>query len=105
MTDRIHRLQKVVQNLHHCRAHHARSQIIRCRHPFPWHGSVHTFVLLDHPRADRAYAWDFEEDDGQHSIVVLGIPPVDDAQTAVKVGLSNHAALPGPEATLTLKFE
>ena len=48
-----------------------------------WTGEVLVFELLDHPRASVIYCW---EVDGEVT-VVLGIPPVDSAQAAVRASI------------------
>ena len=51
-----------------------------------WQGTVEIFDLIGHPKAKRAYAWTYRDGDQNKIIVVLGIPPVDSPQNAVKVG-------------------
>jgi hypothetical protein len=54
-----------------------------------WQGTVEVFDIIGHPRAKRVYAWQYEDDDKQtKTITVLEIPPVDSAQTAVKVAIA-----------------
>ena len=47
-----------------------------------------TFDLLDHPTAKRAYAWErWEPGEEPRYTVVLGIPPVNSANDAVKAAI------------------
>src|SRR5207237_7155508 len=51
-----------------------------------------------HPRATTAYAWSFENDAGKREYVaVLGVPPVNSAQDAVRAAIAAEAqkARPG----------
>ena len=53
-----------------------------------WQGDVELFDLNGHPKAKRAYAWshlDEEKDERTRFIAVLEIPPVNSAETAVRV--------------------
>jgi hypothetical protein len=56
-----------------------------------WEGVVEVFDLIDHPRAKRCYAWSFEDGKQTRSITVLELPPVDSAETAVKVAIAAKA--------------
>ena len=52
-----------------------------------WDGDVEIFDLKQHPKAQRAYAWaplDGKRDEKTRFVVVLEIPPVKDAKTAVQ---------------------
>jgi len=51
-----------------------------------WQGSVEVFNLSGHPKAKRCYAWTYG--DPEEYITILELPPVTDAQSAVKVGIS-----------------
>lgn len=57
-----------------------------------WRGTVEVFDLMGHSKAKRVYAWQYEDDDKQtKTVAVLEIPPVDSAQTAVKVAIASKA--------------
>jgi hypothetical protein len=46
-------------------------------------GTVHVFRVVGHPKAELAYAWSYEADDGEvRHIAVLGVPPIDSADRA-----------------------
>ena len=51
-----------------------------------WKGEVEVFDLNGHPKAKRAYGW--THGDPEEFITILEIPPVTDAQSAVKVGVA-----------------
>lgn len=53
-----------------------------------WEGVVEVFDLIGHPKAKRCYAWTYGEP--EEFITVLEIPPVTDAQSAVKVGVAHQ---------------
>jgi hypothetical protein len=55
-----------------------------------WQGDVEVFDLMQHPKARRAYAWarlHGEKDNESRFFVVLELPPVKDAQTAVQASI------------------
>jgi hypothetical protein len=73
--------------------HGARSMLLRREHVVErfqgktvWEGEVLVFALDDHPTARRCYAW---EVDGQVT-TVLGVPPVDSAQAAVRAAIASR---------------
>ena len=49
------------------------------------------FDLVAHPQAKRAYAWSYRDGDQNKTIAVLGIPPVDSPQSAVKASIAAQA--------------
>lgn len=51
-----------------------------------WQGVVEVFDLADHPKAKRCYGWSYDEP--EQFITILELPPVDSAQSAVKVGVA-----------------
>jgi hypothetical protein len=51
-----------------------------------WQGDVEVFDLIDHPKTKRAYGWTYGEP--EEFITILELPPVTDAQSAVKVGVA-----------------
>jgi hypothetical protein len=53
-----------------------------------WEGDVEVFDLHGHAKAKRAYAWshlDGKHDERTRFVAVLEIPPVESAETAVRV--------------------
>jgi hypothetical protein len=53
-----------------------------------WQGTVEVFDLIDHPKSKRAYAWTYRQGDQNKSVAVLGMPPVDSPQTAVRAAIT-----------------
>jgi hypothetical protein len=83
----IERLQQTIKDLHDCQSEHVES--VPVREVFQgqpvWEGTVEVFRLLDHPQGKQAYAWSYKTDAGKKQYVaVLGVPPVNSAQDAVR---------------------
>ena len=96
MSERIDNLKLLIERQEKCRATHLESAVIKERYDnrVIWEGVVETFQLEGHPTAKRAYAW-VRPQSGADSpepeyMVVLGIPPANSAQDAVKVAVVNH---------------
>jgi hypothetical protein len=53
-----------------------------------WDGVVEIFDLTGHSKAKRCYAWSYLENDEPQYTTVLEIPPVNSAETAVKVAIA-----------------
>ena len=54
-----------------------------------WQGEVEVFDLIHHYKANRCYAWTYQDDDGRTQyMVVLDLPPVNSAQYAVKSAIA-----------------
>jgi hypothetical protein len=86
--DYIARLQLTIQHLHKCGAVHR--DTVPVHEVFQgktlWQGDVEIFDLTDHPKAKRCYGWSYGEP--EEIITILELPPVDSAQSAVKVGVA-----------------
>ena len=54
-----------------------------------WQGTVDVFRVRGHPRAQYAYAWSYETGELRH-VAVLGVPPINSAQDAVKAAVMAH---------------
>jgi hypothetical protein len=52
-----------------------------------WDGVVEAFELTGHPHAKRSYAWSYVDKGEPQCVTVLEIPPVDSAETAVKIAI------------------
>jgi hypothetical protein len=78
----------VITQLHECDALHTGSVPVKevFQGQTAWEGVVEVFDLIGHPKAKRCYAWTYGEP--EEFITVLEIPPVVDAQSAVKVGVA-----------------
>jgi hypothetical protein len=59
-----------------------------------WKGTVEVFELPHHPTAKRCYGWSHPEgpdDQGERFVMVLEIPPVESAVTAVRASMVAEA--------------
>ena len=85
-------LQDAIRNLHDCESQFVESVPVTETHDgqIVWGGVVQVFDLIDHPEAERAYAWSHEVDDSdaRRFVVVLHQRPVDSAQAAVKAAIA-----------------
>jgi hypothetical protein len=84
----IDNLRAVIGKLHNCGATHVESVPVHevFRGKTLWQGNVEVFDLTGHPKAKRCYGWSYGEP--EEFITILEIPPVVDAQSAVKVGVA-----------------
>src|SRR6266699_13402 len=82
------RLQLVIEHLHKCSAHWLRSEYVKeeFQGKTVWEGDVEVFGVTDHPKAKRCYGWTYGEP--EEFITILELPPVDSAQSAVKIGVA-----------------
>ena len=84
----IERLKQVIFHLH--KAGSTWVESVRVEEVFRgktlWKGDVEVFDLTGHPKAKRCYGWTYGEP--EEFITILELPPVTDAQSAVKVGVS-----------------
>ncbi len=67
------RLRKAIRDLHGCDSEHLRSESVRetSQGKTVWDGVVDVFALLDHPKANLAYAWSHETDTGGRRYVAV----------------------------------
>jgi hypothetical protein len=89
-SDYLARLQVAVSQLHNCGATWRATVPVRevFQGKTVWEGDVEVFDLTGHPKAKRAYAWshlDGKHDERTRFVAVLEIPPVESAETAVRV--------------------
>ena len=89
-SDYLARLQVTVSQLHNCGATYVKTVPVHevFQGKTVWQGDVEVFNLHNHPKAKRAYAWshlDGEHDERTRFVAVLEIPPVESAETAVRV--------------------
>ena len=91
MSQRIDNLKLLIERQEKCGAKHIESVLVRERfeNRIIWEGVVEVFQLEGHPTAKRAYAWALPNSDREQENykVVLGLPPVNSAQNAVKVAV------------------
>ena len=87
-------LQDAIRKLHGCKSRHVGSVPVRetSQDKAVWEGTVEESDLIDHPNANRCYAWNHDQDDGgTRYIAVLELPPADSARRAVKLAIAAHA--------------
>jgi hypothetical protein len=90
MSPRIAQLKDAVEGMHKCTARHVESKpvIELFQGKVAWDGVVEAFELTGHPRAKRCYSWSYMDQGERQYVTVLEIPPVDSAETAVKIALA-----------------
>jgi hypothetical protein len=89
MNERIENLRQAVETMHKCKALHVESKpvIELFEGKVAWDGVVEAFELTGHPHAKRCYAWSYMDKGEPQYVTVLEIPPVDSAETAVKIAI------------------
>jgi hypothetical protein len=88
--DYIAQVQVAVSQLHNCGATWRATVPVHevFQGATVWQGDVEVFDLTGHPKAKRAHAWshlDGAKDERTRFVAVLEIPPVESAETAVRV--------------------
>ena len=93
MSERIANIQKAVEEHAGCAATHRESAPVTEVYldQIAWEGVVEVFDLERHPKAKRAYGWQFREGKNAQYTVVLGIPPVDSPNAAVRASIAAEA--------------
>ena len=76
--------KEAIWNMHQCGAAWLKTVHVQesCQGKTIWSGDVEVFKLIQHPKAKRCYAW--ARGPSRRFVVVLEIPPVKDAITAVQ---------------------
>ena len=89
----IAKLKNAIRATFGCGAHHFTTVPVTrlCRGKIAWQGDVEIFDLIKHPKAQHCYAWGYHEGETMRMTAVLGLPPVDSAETAVKVTIAASA--------------
>jgi hypothetical protein len=90
----VRSLEEAIKAVHGCDSVHVRSESVHevFQGRTAWQGTVEVFDLIDHPKAKRAYVWQYEDDDKRiKTVSVLEIPPVNSPQSAVKVAIAAKA--------------
>jgi len=94
VSPRISKIKDAIEVMHHCTARHVASEpvIELFNGEVAWDGVVETFRLVNHPKAQRCYAWSYEDEKGETQYTtVLELPPVDSPESAVKVAIAAQA--------------
>ena len=86
----ITQLKDAIRATHGCESLHVESVPVKevFEGQTAWEGTVEVFDLVGHLQAKRAYAWTYPDGDQNKTFTVLGIPPVDSPQSAVKVAIA-----------------
>lgn len=88
--DYIAELQSVILNLHGAVAEYVETVPVneQFQGQTVWEGDVEVFELHDHPKAKRAYAWGYsDDDDARQYVTVLELPPVTSPELAVRASI------------------
>ena len=89
----VQEIQGVILALHGCEAEHVDS--VHVHEVFEgktaWDGMVEVFNVTGHPKAKRAYGWQYSQGDRTFSVAVLEIPPVNSAESAVSTVIAAKA--------------
>ena len=90
MSPRIQKLKEAIQIIHHCGSWHVASEPVLelSIGEVAWDGVVKSFRLVGHPKAQRCYAWSYEKNGETKYMTILELPPVDSAESAVKVAIA-----------------
>jgi len=93
VSERIENIRKAVEKHAECRAKHRDSVPVTEGYldQIMWEGVVEVFDLDRHPTAKRAYGWQFWEGQNAQYTVVLGIPPIDSPNAAVRASIAAEA--------------
>jgi hypothetical protein len=86
-------IEERIKKEYGCGSRHVRSEQVHESFGgrIAWQGIVEVFDLIGYPEAKRAYAWIYSEGNQDHTVIVLEKPPVDSAQSAVKVAIASKA--------------
>jgi hypothetical protein len=91
MSDYIAEIQSVFLKLHGCDAAYVETVPVveEFQGETIWQGDVEVFDLVGHPKATRGYGWGYTATDsgGRRYFTVLGLPPVDSPQNAVRAAI------------------
>lgn len=91
--DKLKAFQKVIRETHGCSSRHFTTVPVteKLRGKVVWEGEVEVFDLIGHPKANICYAWSYNDNGTTRTTAVLGLPPVDSAETAVKLAIAAKA--------------
>jgi hypothetical protein len=90
MDSRFHDLIEVIRRNFDCEAQWLRSEHVveEWRGETVWEGDVQIFAIKGHPKAELAYAWSYQTEDGKaRSTAILGEGPVGSAGDAVRAAV------------------
>jgi len=97
----ITELKDAVRQTHGCEALYVSTVHVRekLKNAADWDGFVKVFELIGHSTAKRCYAWSCRVGKEKTATVILELPPVTSAETAVSVANSTMTMSP-PSAVL-----
>ena len=80
-------LEEGIKATHGCEPQYERTEVVpeMSGEQTPCSGFVRVFRLMDHPTARRCYAWTYRQGEEKKSVIVLELPSVESAESAVKV--------------------
>jgi hypothetical protein len=89
----IVRLQNAIQQLHHCESKYIESVTISGNFLFFQRSTVEesevaVFELSGNRQAKRAYAWSYRDGNNTRCVVVLEIPPIRSARSALEAAVA-----------------
>ncbi len=93
-------LKQAIECTHGCTA--AFHEVVQVKEEFEdrpvWQGIVHVFDV-DHPDAKTCYAWSspVEGSENRRFYAVLGVPPINSAQDAVRAAIVADSRQPGKD--------
>ena len=95
MNDDISCLQDAICRLTGCTSKYVETiEVTECFHGFRgevlWQREIAVFEITGHPKATRVYTWANKdpENEGDTRVIVLEIPPINSAQTAVAAAMA-----------------
>lgn len=90
-TEDTNRLKCLIERLHHCTGTYIEEVAVIEKYgpKTVWEGIVHVFEITGHPQTDKCYAWysDMPETGTRKYYAVLGIPPIDSPEKAVRASI------------------
>ena len=90
--DHLTNLTEAVAALHGCHCTHSGTAQVHemMNGRTVWKGEVEKFTLDGHPKASVAYAWSYEDDDGEtRYVAVLELPPIISPRHAVQAAIAS----------------
>jgi hypothetical protein len=89
----VERLQMVIQHLHGADSTWLESVPVleTFQGQTIWEGEIELFELRNHPKAKRCYAWSNRDPQSEVFAAVLELPPVKNANDAVRVHIVQQA--------------